>query len=291
MAHDDFDEHYSDYRATGGRLGKIHADFTGVDDFDWARLANEEHAPRERERGRRSFILRALDEQRSLLAFSELLAELAEQRAPIDVIGSLSRVVRDEARHVDLCGRVVDSLGGFGKNPPSANWVRSDKRLPLRRRVLKTIVGSLCVGETISVSMIRGVRDNATDETVHAVLTKMLSDESFHSRFGWWWLEQADVTDEERAWVNRYLTKLLPAVERGVRPSAEKLARNQDAYVYSPFGSMKFKEREAAFLWAMHDRVIPSFDKLGFNASAIWKQHEAKQQEAKHEVATQEVAA
>ena len=279
MAQESARKKYTDYRATGGRLGKIHADFTGVEEFDWARLANEGHSATQRERGRRSFILRALDEQRSLLAFSELLAELAEQRAPIDVIGSLSRVVRDEARHVDLCGRVVDSLGGFGSNAPDAKWVRSDKRLPLRRRVLKTIVGSLCVGETISVSMIRGVRDNATDVTVHAVLTQMLSDESFHSRFGWWWLEQADVTDKEREWVNRYLTKLLPAVERGVRPSDEKLARNQDDYVYSPFGSMKFKERDAAFDWAMHDRVIPSFDKLGFDATAIWKAHKAAQQE------------
>src|SRR5690606_19882903 len=166
-----------------GPFAKTHADFTEVDAFDWASLGAQITDPKVRDRGRRSFVLRALDEQRSLLAFSELLSELCESGAPIDVIGSLARVVRDEALHVDLCDRVVRALGGWDDGAPEPHWVRSDKRLPLRRRVLATVIGSLCVGETVSVQMIRGVRESASDPVTHAVLTRMLADESFHSRF------------------------------------------------------------------------------------------------------------
>src|SRR5262245_39917193 len=145
-----------------GPFSKAHADHTEVDAFDWAALGSDVVDTNLRERGRRSFVLRALDEQRSLVAFTELLSELCEAGAPIDVIGSLSRVVRDEALHVDLCDRVVKSLGGWDEKAPEPNWVRSDKRAPLNKRILGTVLGSLCAGETVSVHMIKGVRANAS---------------------------------------------------------------------------------------------------------------------------------
>lgn len=258
----------NDYKHLGGQFEKAHRDFVGLEEMDVSSLSKT-YSERELERGRKAFVLRALDEQRSLLAFSELLAELAEARAPIDVIGSLTRVVRDEARHVDLCGRLVESLGGFGSDAPEPHWVRSDKRIPLKRRILKTIVGSLCVGETVSIAMIRGVRDHASDPLAHEVLTQMLTDESFHSRFGWWWLEHTELTDEDHLWVRKYLKNLLPAVEKGVRPSAKAMSR-KGKYTYNPFGSMMPKERDDAFMWSMTQRILPEFDRLGFDATSIW---------------------
>ena len=169
-----------------GAFAKTHAEHTDIDTFDWDALSASasSYDRRERERGRRSFVLRALDEQRSVVAFSELLTELCLAGAPIDVIGSLTRVVRDEALHVDMCDRVVKALGGWDESSPEPNWVRSNKKLPLNLRVLQTVLGSLCVGETISVHMIKGVRDNTTDPVVRAVLTRLLADMSLHSRFG-----------------------------------------------------------------------------------------------------------
>lgn len=248
-----------------GPFAKTHADFSEVDAFDWAALGAGVSDARVRDRGRRSFVLRALDEQRSLLAFSELMSELCEVGAPIDVIGSLARVVRDEALHVDLCDRVVKALGGWDERAPEPQWVRSDKKLPLRRRVLATVLGSLCAGETISVQMIRGVRESATDPVVHAVLTRMLADESFHSRFGWWWLESMPLDDDERAWADRYLSRLLPHLAAQLAPR-----ESTRAYVASPFGSMSTEERGEAFLTAIEKTILPGFDRAGLSASAIW---------------------
>jgi len=255
-----------------GPFAKTHAKFTGIDEVEWSALGEGIDDAKERERGRRSFILRALDEQRSLLAFSELLTELCLSGAPIDVIGSMTRVVRDEAHHVDLCDRVVKQLGGWGTKSPKPNWVRTNKKLSLQRRTLQMVLGSLCIGETLSVAMIAGVRKHTSDPVTHDVMTRLLADESFHSRFGWWWLESMPLTDEDHEFARTYLAKLLPSVAASLRPSAEALAK---PHSYSPFGSMSAAERERAFTETMETKVLPGFDAAGLDASAIWAELEA----------------
>lgn len=250
-----------------GPFAKTHEKFTRAGDFDWAALGEGIDDRRERERGRRSFILRALDEQRSMLAFSELLTELCLSGAPIDVIGSMTRVVRDEAHHVDLCDRVVKQLGGWGEKSPKPSWVRTNKKLSLKRRTLQMVLGSLCIGETISVAMIAGVRKHTTDPVTHEVMTRLLADESFHSRFGWWWLEAMPLTDEDHEFARSYLERVLPQVAASLRPSPEALAK---PHRYSPFGSMSAAERARAFDETMSTKILPGFDAAGLDASAIW---------------------
>lgn len=250
------------YGHAGGAFADAHRKFTDVDVFDWSALTPDSYDAREVERGRRSFVLRALDERRSLLAFSELLAELAEAGAPIDVIGSLTRVVRDEALHVDLCQRIVDNLGGWPDDAPEANWVRSNRKLPLRTRIIKTIVGSLCVGETLSVAMIAGVRKHASDPLVEPVLTRMLADESFHSRFGWWWLDRfaPTLTDAEHRYLDAWVPRMLEGVEKTAKPSAKAIARKHRP---SPFGSMSGEERAHAYEVTMTEKILPGLAKAG----------------------------
>lgn len=255
-----------------GPFAKTHEKFTRVGEFEWAALGEGVEDPRERERGRRSFILRALDEQRSLLAFSELLTELCLSGAPIDVIGSMTRVVRDEAHHVDLCDRVVKQLGGWGEKSPQPSWVRTNKKLSLKRRTIQMVLGSLCIGETVSVAMIAGVRKHTTDPVTLEVMTRLLADESFHSRFGWWWLESMPLTDEDHEFARGYLARVLPQVAASLRPNAEALAK---PHRYSPFGSMSAAEREQAFTETMETKILPGFDKAGLDASGIWAELEA----------------
>lgn len=259
----------------GGAFAKVHASFVHEDEeWDAESIEVDRYDARQRERGRRSFVLRALDEQRSLVAFSELLAEMSEAGAPIDVIGSLARVVRDEARHVDLCGRVVTRLGGFGEDAPSPSWVRSDRRAPLRDRILKTVIGSLCIGETISVAMLAGVRESATDPFVSRLLTQMLADESFHSRFGWWWLEseRARITREERAMLDAWLPKVLASID-AMRPEGAALAA---PYVASPFGSMAPRARAEALDRAIERTILPGLERAGIDGRGAWARRAVK---------------
>ncbi len=255
------------YDPVGGKFGVAHERFTLEDKtFDYGSLA-EAYDADTRARGRRAFALRALDEQRSLLAFSELLTELCELGAPIDVLGSLTRVVRDEARHVDLCGRVTAALGGVPDGLGAPRWVRSDKRQPLRTRVLRTIVGSLCLGETISVAMINGVRERTTDAIARGVLTQMVADESFHSRFGWWWLEQfaSSITDDEHRQLASWLPRAIASAAMQMRPTPKPGAKPRET---DPFGTMPASDRVAAFDRVMETTVIPGFRRAGLELRA-----------------------
>lgn len=252
-----------------GPFAEVHREFAELDDLDFA---PPECEPAARELGRRAYQARALDEQRSLVAFTELLGELCEMGAPIDCVGSLARVVRDEAVHVDLCDRMVKRLGGWDERPPEPAWVRSPKKWPVRTRVLGTILGSLCVGETLSVAIFRGCRDGASDPTAHAMLTRMLADESFHARFGFWWLESMPLREEELPFATGCVRSVFRSIVRDFLP---KQAGDGGPYVASPFGSMSPEDRRAAVLSALDRIVVPGFEKAGIPAADLWAEAQA----------------
>ncbi|HEY4003420.1 MAG TPA: hypothetical protein VGO93_31420 [Candidatus Xenobia bacterium] len=88
--------------------------------------------PLELERGQAIWRGRALDEYRSQVGLTEFLSEMTELGLPFGALGSGARVVRDEVRHVELCRRMLTVLGAGKMVPGEPQWVRSDKRLPVR---------------------------------------------------------------------------------------------------------------------------------------------------------------
>jgi hypothetical protein len=222
-----------------------------------------------RARGVRAFQLRALDEYRSQVAFTELLAELTEMGFSWDVLGTAVRIVRDEARHVELCRRMIAALGGGDRVPGEPRWVRSDKRLPVRARVLRTIVGSLCIGETISVRMLAAGRDATVDPLARALATCLTADESVHGRFGWAVLELMapglDDAERELLWerIPRWLAStgasMVPAV---AAPAAAAPVAGRAARPPSPFGSLPAGRRAEVFADALERDVLRRFAEL-----------------------------
>jgi hypothetical protein len=150
---------------------------------------------------------RALDEYRSLLAFSELLVQLMEVQLPFDLVGTCVRVVRDEARHVELCRRMVLALGGNGQMPGDPNWVRANPAESVVWAIMRTLVASLCVGETFSARLLAAAVDTTVDPLARAANQRFAADESIHSLFGWTALEM-----------------LLPALDETARERARQLA-------------------------------------------------------------------
>lgn len=254
------------HQLAGGGFESVHRHFVHEDeDHDWAALANGDYSERERRRGRNSFVLRALDEQRSMRAFSELLSQLCASGAPLDVIGGATRIVRDEALHVELCGKVVDCLGGWPDNAPEPNWVSPPSSYDQRQQLLHTIIGSLCIGETVSVAMLAGVREHASDPVVHKVLTRMLADESFHSRFGWWWLEResATLSPPERRWIAGWLPRALHAATKAALGATT--GSEPSEFEHGPFGMMSQAERRSALAHCITKSIIPNFSRCGFD--------------------------
>ena len=192
-----------------------------------------------------------------------------------DVLGTGVRVVRDEARHVELCKRMVVALGGTTRIDGTPQFVRPSRNSPARSRILQTIVGSLCIGETISVRLLAAVRDNTIDPLARAVVTCLTADESIHSRFGWTLLGllAPHLTSAERAEIDGLLpfylgvTASVVAASSGSSPSGEHPLAQAPT---NPFGSLPAKDRRDVFLASLEDDLFRGFDEFEIDARKAW---------------------
>jgi hypothetical protein len=130
----------------------------------------------------------------------------------------------------------------------------------------------LCVGETISVALFRCARDNATDRAAHQVLTRMLADESFHARFGWWWLESLPRTDVAQTFAERFVARVLRSVVTDFLPTqtVDGLAAQGLPHVATPYGGIAADARREAVISAIETTVVPGFERAGIGAKQIW---------------------
>lgn len=230
--------------------------------------------------GRSAWQLRVLDEYRSQLAFTELLADLSRLGAAFDAISTCVRVVRDEARHVELCRRLVVALGGDDAMPGDPQLANPDPSSPAMQRVMHTVLGSLCVGETFSVRMLAAVRQNTVDPLAREVMTVLTKDESVHSRFGWTMLEVVapHLSDDERRAADEALPHYLKMAERAVVPADAHLHEDHHPLVAgpeSPFGCLPPRARRELFYACLEEDVLPSLDERGFDGAAAWRRAQA----------------
>ena len=251
---------------TNGRLQHFYRQYVdeGTNAIPWADFNVTQYDAETVERGRKAWLLRTMDEYRSMVGFSELTHIAAEMQAPIDVVACGSRVIRDEVRHVELCTQMMNNLGGLKGESPQPNYVRTNAKHHLNVRAMQLAIGSCCIGETISVIMLAGVREGASDPVAHGELTQMLKDESFHSRFGWLWLEKMDLQGRDIRWLNSYVPKVFANIEPGIVP------KDVDAqFTENPFGAMSNRERSDRFYTAM-DEIVEAFEERGLPGRKWW---------------------
>ena len=206
----------------------------------FAAFSSEPYTREELLIGLASWRARSLDEYRSQVAFTELLGLLTEANLPFDIVGTCIRVVRDEARHVELCRRMVNVLGADDSMPGEPNWIRTDASLPIIVRIIAIGVGFLCVGETLSRDLLAACSQRAANSLAKAALTCIASDEAVHSKFGWTLVE-----------------RLIPLLSPGELFSATLVARRafdecsrlvgdvpKDAVLEHPFGYLPYEENQ-----------------------------------------------
>lgn len=207
--------------------------------------------------GREAWEARLCDEYRSQVALTQLLADLTALGFAFDVLGAAIRVVRDEARHVELCRRMVRALGGNDEVTGEVAHVTAEGETVLDR-VVDLTLGFLCIGETLSARLIAAVRQNATDPLAHAVLTQMLADESIHGQLGWTLLELIFpvLTPAQRRAVKRRGPKLIAQMKQAVAASAG------DGSEKSPFGALGAKQRQAVYRRCVARDLAPRLKRL-----------------------------
>ena len=154
----------------------------------------------------------AFNEYASAAAFAEIATLLLACGAPIDLIAAAGDFVVDEIVHTEAAARLATALGGavalhvdLGKlvRPPSTG----DPLL----RAAELIVRTSCVGEALTVPVLKVARDVASSPLVTGALARIVADESAHAQLGTWFLDWADpeLDDAARAHLGRVAGRAL----------------------------------------------------------------------------------
>jgi hypothetical protein len=143
----------------------------------------------------------AFSEYASAAAFAEIAAALLAAGAPLELIAAAGDFVVDELVHTEAA-----ALGGaVALEVDLARLCRPAAAGDPLLRAAELIVRTSCVGEALTVPMLRLSRSLSRSALVEAALSHVLRDEAGHSQLGWWFLDWADprIDDESRAHLGR----------------------------------------------------------------------------------------
>jgi hypothetical protein len=151
---------------------------------------------------RKQWTLAAFQEHRTGIACCAALRALMECRAPIDLIAMASRFPLDEMVHVELCARMAMELGGGTEvvHDPDELIVEPPDGLSPVMRAGDMVVRFFCVGEALSIPLLRATWKASNHPLPRAVLGRIVKDEAAHGTFGYafleWALPQLDEKDK-----------------------------------------------------------------------------------------------
>ncbi len=142
---------------------------------------------------RRAWTLAAYQEHRTGTACAATLKALMEAQAPVDLIAMATRFPLDELVHVELCARMAMELGGGTeiRHRPDRMIVDADPNRNDLERAADVVVRFFCVGEALSIPLLRGTWKAARHPLPRAVLGRIVKDEAAHGVFGYWFLDWA----------------------------------------------------------------------------------------------------
>jgi hypothetical protein len=195
----------------------------------------------------------AYQEHRTGVACTATLRALFECRAPVDLIALATRFPTDELVHVELCARMAMELGGGTEiiHDPDDMVSEADPSLPPIMRAGELVVRFFCVGEALSIPLLRGTWKAARHPLPRAVLGRIVRDEAAHGVFGFTFLDWAlpRLGDEERA----HLGKVADATIRSLRRQWELLrARRTLAYDQSVGDALAWMQSDEYLVVAAH---------------------------------------
>lgn len=178
------------------RLDKRRA---GLEEIDWNEIAREA-TPDLVSAAQEVWTRSAFSEYASGAAFAQIASHLLAAKAPIDLVAAAGDFVGDEMFHAELASRVAMALGGA--LPLDVNFeklARPPEGEGVLLRAAELVVRSCCVGETLTVPILKQSRRAAGSRTIEAVISRILRDEAQHAELGWWFLDWAELTGDELA--------------------------------------------------------------------------------------------
>jgi hypothetical protein len=238
-----------------------------VDSMPWGTLDLSNVPEEDLIAARRAWTGAAFQEHRTGVACAVTLRALIEARAPIDLIAMAARFPLDEMVHVELCARMAMECGGGTEiiHDPSAMVLDANPELSPLMQAAELCVRFFCVGEALSIPLIRGTWHAARHPLPRAVLGRIVKDEAAHGTFGFTFLDWAapELTDEDRvvlgqaadlaiAFIGRQWDDIRRRPKRLPNPGDALAWMQTDAYLALATKSMEDKVRTPLL-----DRGIP----------------------------------
>jgi hypothetical protein len=248
-----------------------------------------------RRRATRQWMRRAREELGSVYEFTAVSHALAACRVPLEILGSLSRLITDEVRHVELCGRMARACWPegleagdeiFSWTPPRMPFPeppvldqKTDDAMPLLRWAADAILCSCCIGETLSRPLFESAATVCTDPVCEAVLRQILRDEHLHATFGWEALHDlfSRLDDEGRQWLEGRLAKRLAGFERTCADGVDLAELAGTEVAIEPgdpkkpnLATLTRHQYAMVFYATLENEILPAFDDVGLDARAAW---------------------
>jgi hypothetical protein len=165
---------------------------------------------------RKAWTSAAYQEHRTGVGVTEALRLLMEARAPIDLVAVGARFPLDEMVHVELCARLAMEVGGGTEilYEPQQVVMKADARQRPLIQAAELMVRFFCVGEALSIPLLRGTWKAARHPLPRAVLGRIVKDEAAHGTFGYLFLDWAEpqLTKEDRVFLGHQADVAIDAV-------------------------------------------------------------------------------
>lgn len=164
-----------------------------VEKMPWGTLDLSGVSEADRITARRAWTMAAYQEHRTGVGVTMALEALMQAQAPLDLIALAARFPLDETVHVELCARMAMEAGGGTEilYDPDAMVLDAEPRLPPLLRAAELAVRFFCVGEALSIPLLRGTWKAARHPLPRAVLGRIVKDEAAHGTFGFLFLDWA----------------------------------------------------------------------------------------------------
>ncbi len=214
----------------------------------------------------------AFQEHRTGIACCAALRALLECRAPLDLIAMASRFPLDEVVHVELCARMAMELGGGTEivHDPDDLIVEAGEGLSPLMRAADMIVRFFCVGEALSIPLLRGTWHAARHPLPKAVLGRIVKDEAAHGTFGFAFLDWADpdLTTEDKAHLGRAADRTIRAIKKQWLSIEKNRNTAYDQSVGDALAWMQSDDYLALAAKSMEQRVRRPLRERGIHPSA-----------------------
>jgi hypothetical protein len=154
--------------------------------------AGADASPEARDAARWVWTQSAFSEYASAAAFAEVASSLLAAGAPIDLVAAAGDFVVDEIIHAEMSARLAMSFGGaVALEVDLAKLVRPATSAAPLLRAAELLVRTSCVGESLTLPMLKTSKARARDPLVKAVVARIARDESSHAQLGFWFLDWA----------------------------------------------------------------------------------------------------